>query len=370
MAEASQIIKIMNSIAPQYLKLGYDKVGLQVGGGSFSVKRIMVTLEITDSVIREAIDNRADLIVSHHPLIFKSLDRVVGDDFVGRAVMSLIRSGISVLVAHTNLDRAANGVNEVLGRALGLQDIEVLQPATDAKMLKVVVFIPEENVEQIISAVGEIGAGVIGNYSYCSFRSEGTGTFLPDKDASPHTGRVGELNQERESRLEVLVAPDILNRVIEIMIDVHPYEEVAYDVYEVQNPQVGVGMGRLGMLPEPMKLGACVEIWQEKLGCTFRVAGDVDKQIKKVAVCGGSGADLIGIAKARGADVLVTGDVKHHSAHEALEKDIAVIDAGHAETEKLVVPELVELLKIALKKRELEVEVIASGVDTSPWNKE
>jgi dinuclear metal center YbgI/SA1388 family protein len=369
MTNVLQIMEIVDSIAPQYLKLGYDKVGLQVGSRSAPVKRILVTLEITDAVVEEAREKRTDLIISHHPLIFKSLDRVVEDDFTGSVVTSLIRSCISVLVAHTNLDRASNGVNKVLAYALGLQDIEVLQPVTDVKMFKVVVFAPGENVEQIIRALGEVGAGLIGNYSFCTYRSEGTGTFLPNESATPRFGSAGELNQVHESRLEMLVAPDKLDSVIDTMIKVHPYEEVAYDVYEVLNPQAGVGMGRLGNLPKPEKLGTCVEIWQKKLGCTFRVAGDFEKLVKRVAVCGGSGADLIGIAKARGADVLITGDVKHHSAHEALEKDIAIIDAGHADTERLVVPELVDMLQVALREQGLDIGVQVSGVDTSPWNK-
>lgn len=369
MVYVSQVMNIIEEIAPQYLKLGYDKVGLQIGGRNSAVSKILVTLEITGSVIKEALDINAGLIVSHHPLIFKSLDRVNEEDPIGKMVISLIRSEISVLVAHTNLDRAKNGVNEVLARTLELNDIEILEPVTDVKMSKIVVYVPEDAVDKVISAAGEAGGGVIGDYGYCTFRSAGTGTFLPRDGAKPYIGNVGELNQVPEYRLEVLASPAKLNSTIKAMLRVHPYEEVAYDVYEVQNPQAGIGLGRIGNLTERKTLGSCIEAWESKLGCRLRVAGDLDKLVERVAVCGGSGADLVGTAKSAGADVLITGDVKHHAAHTALDLGLAIVDAGHAETERLVVPELAKLVRHALKENALDAQVVVSEIDTSPWNK-
>jgi putative NIF3 family GTP cyclohydrolase 1 type 2 len=182
-------------------------------------------------------------------------------------------------------------------------------------------------------------------------------------------GNVGELNQVAECRLEILASPAKLNNTIKAMLKAHPFEEVAYDVYEVLNPQAGVGLGRVGNLAKKKTLGSCIELWEGKLGCRLRVAGDLDKPIERVAVCGGSGADLVGAAKSAGADVLITGDVKHHAAHAALDAGLAIVDAGHAETERLVVPELAKLVRHALKENALDAEVVVSEIDTSPWSK-
>jgi hypothetical protein len=208
-----------------------------------------------------------------------------------------------------------------------------------------------------------------GDYGYCTFRSAGTGTFLAQGGAKPYVGSVGELNQVPEYRLEILASPAKLSNAIKAMREAHPYEEVAYDVYEVQNPQAGVGLGRVGNLMEKKTLGSCIDCWESKLGCRFRVAGDMYKLVDRVAVCVGSCADLVGVAKSAGADVLITGDVRHHAAHAALDAGLAIVDAGHAETERLVVPELAKLIRHALKENALDAEVVVSKIDTSPWNK-
>ncbi|MBI4734045.1 MAG: Nif3-like dinuclear metal center hexameric protein [Rubrobacteridae bacterium] len=365
----SQIISVLDEIAPPYLKMSYDKVGLQVGGRKAVVDKILVTLEITDGVIDEAIEKRANLIISHHPLIFRSLDRIIEDDHIGSLIAKLIKADIGVLVAHTNLDRAAHGVNAVLAGALDLQNIEILEIAADIKMNKIVVFAPKENIQAIINAAAEAGAGIIGDYSYCSFRAEGIGTFVPGANTNPYIGKTGMINEAHELRLEMVVTPNKVNAVVEAILKNHPYEEVAYDVYELNNSPVGVGMGRIGDLSEPKPLKECVDTWEKGLSCRMRVAGNIDKIVKRVAVCGGSGSSLIGMAKAAGADVLITGDVKHHEAHAALESGLAIVDAGHAETERLVVPELAKLLRSSLADIKSDVEVIVSKVDTSPWNK-
>ncbi|MCL6472366.1 MAG: Nif3-like dinuclear metal center hexameric protein [Firmicutes bacterium] len=369
-ATVSQIMGIVDSIAPGYLRSEGDNVGLHVGDPNSSVNRLLVTLEVIPEVINEARDKGAQMILSHHPLIYKSLSRVLATDDVGGLVTKLIKSDISLLVAHTNLDRAKDGVSDVLARALGLQDIEVLLEARDIAMYKLVVFVPKENIDEMIAALGNAGAGIIGDYSHCSFRTEGTGTFYPMLGAQPYLGKVGELNQVDEYRLEVLVSPDKIERVVQTMLAIHPYEEVAYDIYQVKNAPAGVGFGRIGNLAKPRKLGELADTWCDILESNLKISGDRDKIVKRVAVCGGSGGELIPIAKASGADVYVTGDVKYHAAHAAKAIGLAIVDAGHGETERLVVPELAKRLQQLIYGSGLTVEVLVSDINTSPWNKD
>lgn len=369
MAVVSQITEIVENLAPPYLRYEKDKIGLQVGSKKASVSKVLIALEVTDEVVREARDKGVQLIVSHHPLIFRSLDRVVADDHIGGLVTALIKADISLIAAHTNLDRVKDGVSDVLARALGLEDIEVLQPAGDIQMFKLAVFVPKENVDEMIQALGNAGGGVIGDYSHCTFRTKGEGTFYPMPGAKPYLGEVGELSQVEEYRLEILVNPSALNKVIQSMLDVHPYEEVAYDVYEVKNPPAGVGFGRVGNMVKPKTLRECVRSWKDVLDADLRVAGDLDMEIKRVAVCGGSGADLMSIAKASGADVFVTGDIKYHAAHDARAMELAIIDAGHAETEKLIVPVLAKEIQKLMVESGIDIDVLISEIDTNPWNR-
>lgn len=370
MAVVSQVMGIVDGIAPSYIKFEADKIGLQVGSMNAGVNKVLVTLEITEEVLKEAQGKGVQLILSHHPLIFTSLERVLAEDYAGGLVTSLIKAEISLVVAHTNLDRARDGVSDVLARVLGLQEIEVLLQARDIPMYKIAVFVPKENVDELISAMGNVGSGVIGDYSHCTFRTPGTGTFYPMLGAQPYLGKVGELNEVDEYRLEMLVSPDRVERVIATMLDVHPYEEVAYDLYEVKTPPPGVGFGRVGNTPKPRKLRDYAEHWSDQLDCDLRVSGDWNMTVNRVAVCGGSGGELIGVAKASGADVFITGDIKHHAAHAAKALGLALVDAGHAETERLIVPELAKELQRRIYESGMKVEVLVSEIDTSPWNKD
>lgn len=367
MATVAQIMGIIDMIAPAYYKMEKDKIGLQVGDPNARVSKILVALEVTQQVVDEAKEQGAGLIVSHHPLIYKGLENVVANDYIGGLVTGLIKSEIAVLVAHTNLDRAVGGVSDALAKAIGLKDTEVLVAASDLQMFKLVVFVPVENTQELISAVGDAGGGVIGNYSHCTFRSGGTGTFYPMQGARPYLGETGALNQVEEERLEVLVSGDKIRRVIQAMLAAHPYEEVAYDIYEVKNAPVGVGLGRVGNLDEDRNLRQCVEAWEKALNSRLKVSGDLNIVVKRVAVCGGSGAELMRAAKSAGADVYITGDIKYHAAHDAVAMGLAVVDAGHGETERLVVPELAGKLQHMASSNGLDVEVVVSRINTIPW---
>jgi putative NIF3 family GTP cyclohydrolase 1 type 2 len=256
-----------------------------------------------------------------------------------------------------NLDDLQKEVEDMIGRGKGAPE-------------KAIPLSPRENVDDLIAAMGNVGSGVIGEYSHCTFRTEGQGTFYPMPGAHPYLGEISELNEVDEFRLEMLVSPDRVERVIATMLEVHPYEEVAYDLYEVKTPPPGVGFGRIGNMLKQRTLRDYAEHWSDQLDCELRVSGDLDMMVRRVAVCGGSGGELIGVAKAAGADVFITGDIKHHAAHTAKAIDLALIDAGHAETERLIVPELAKELQRRVYEAGINVEVVVSEIDTNPWNKD
>jgi dinuclear metal center YbgI/SA1388 family protein len=257
----------------------------------------------------------------------------------------LAADGIACYGAHTNLDVAPGGVNDVLAERLGLVEPRVLFPAREAEQVKLVTFVPAEHVAAVREGVCEAGAGVIGDYTHCTFSSEGVGTFLPGDGTNPFSGRKGAVNEEPERKMEVLVPKARLGRVLRALFKAHPYEEVAYDVVPLANRDETVGLGRRGRLPEEMPLGRFAEHVCKRLATPHvRVVGDADRAVSTVAVLGGAGGGQLARVPA-GVDVTVTGDVGYHDAAAAIERGQAVIDAGHAATEKWVVPALVTYLQ-------------------------
>lgn len=361
------VIKAIEKVAPPYLKYGDDPTGFQVGDRSASVDRILFCLEVNEEVIEEAADIAADMIVSHHPLVFKPVGALVASDQLSGMLMKLVKLGISVYSAHTSLDRARWGVSDALAEAIGLKDTRVLVPAEDLARFKLVVFTPVESADLVMQAISEAGAGVIGDYTHCTFRTRGIGTFKPMAGAHPQVGEVGKVNEVPEVRLEAVVPAGSLGAAISSMIASHPYEEVAYDVYRIENAEPGAGYGRVGTLAEEISLKECVTRWTQVLSTELRVAGDRDKRVNRVAVCGGSGGDLIKIVARQGVDVYVTGDVKHHAALEAKDLGVAVVDAGHHATEVVVLPGFAERIGRVLQESGIMIDLVLSKVDTDPW---
>lgn len=358
----SEVIEVLDRFAPPYLAAKWDRVGLLLGDPQTEAKRILLTLDVLPEVVEEARTKGATLIVSHHPVIRAEIPDLVPADPAGRVLLLAARTGISIFVAHTNLDKAAGGVSDVLAEALELADIETLFPEAEANTYKLAVFVPEDAAAAVIEAMSEAGAGTIGNYTYCTFRSPGLGTFKPEEGAKPAIGRLAELNEVKEYRLETLVDGGHLEAVIGAMIKAHPYEEVAYDLYQRKNPSVG--FGRIGNLKEELKLAECVLRWKERLGVEApRVVGDPERIVKRVAVAGGGGGDLIEQAKLKGADAYLTGDIKYHQAQFARGINLALIDAGHYDTEKPILPRLASLIG----KSGLDVEAIISQTVTDAW---
>jgi dinuclear metal center YbgI/SA1388 family protein len=355
--------------APPLLADDGDSIGLQVGSRGTEVEKVLVTLEVTPEVIAEAVKEKVQLIVSHHPLIRDPLARLDYDSFPASLAVRLVENRIHFYAAHTNMDAAAGGVNDLLTEQLGLAEVRVLRPAPQEKLYKLAVFIPRGHEEDVRQAICNAGAGWIGNYDECTFQVGGAGTFRPLPGTHPFLGRIGALERAEESRLETVVPETRLRAVIGAMLAAHPYEEVAYDLYPLKNKAPGkVGLGRIGRLPDPKPLRVFAEQVGDALGLqALRLVGDSGRPISVVALCGGAAMSLLKRALEAGADVYITGDVKHHDALNALGQGIAVIDAGHHATEKIIVPAMAKYLaeKAALAGERLEI--LTSRINTDPF---
>ena len=360
----SDIRKIIESWAPPEIALERDSVGLQVGNPAASVRGILVALDPTEAVVAQARRKGANLIVTHHPLLFRPLRSVTPSSPEGRCLRSLVKHDIAMIAAHTNLDFTRGGTSFALADVLGLTNVAFLhQPYRITK--KIVTFVPEADADRVADAMAEAGAGTIGNYEHCSFRIEGTGTFRGNALSSPRAGSRGVLERVREVRLEMVVPSWNVDAVVKALRASHPYEEVAYEVYPTENRSEDHGMGVIGELPRPVRLAVFLGRARRQLRAGgLRFAGDPRQVIRRVAVCGGSGAELIPEAERRGADVILTADVKYHAFHLATQR-LAVVDAGHFETELPVVGVLVRRLRDALRARDARTRVSAA-VEKSP----
>jgi len=340
----------------------WDPSGLQIGDADAGVERIGVCHEVTELVVRALESDPVDLLITYHPLLFRPTTTfLAGTSPQGRA-LRLARSGVSVAVAHTAFDIAPGGTADALATALGLDDVGGFGPIGTSGMAKIVTFAPAVSVDAVAAAMAAAGAGRIGNYSGCSFRSEGMGTFFPEEGADPAVGRVQELNREPEIRLEMIVPENRRDHVVGALVAAHPYEEPAYDVYEVRSNMGFVG--RIGFLSSGIDLEALAAGVRQALGVgSLRVSGSSDRNVGKVAVVPGSGSSLIPEAARAGADVLVTGDMSHHQTVSALDAGLAVIDPGHIATERPGVLELVTMI------RDLDAHVVdLTELDPTPWD--
>lgn len=362
MYTCQDVIRVLEDLADPGGAEDWDNVGLVIGSKDARVSRVLVTLDVTPEVIGEAVGRGAGLIVSHHPPFLEPVRNIDFASPSGRLIKEVIRSGLGIYTLHTNLDVAMGGVNYALAQALGLRELSPLTPVAGEALYKLVVFVPVTHEKQVRLALGAAGAGHIGNYSHCTFRTSGVGTFLPLEGASPFIGTPGELEEVEEVRVETIVPKRRLNGVLEAMLEAHPYEEVAYDVYPLANRTKAAGL--IGVAPRPGYLHEFAEWVKERLSVAgVRVAGRPDTRIEKVAVCGGAGGNLIRAAYSAGADVLVTGEVRYHQALEAVHLGMAVVEGGHYGTERAIIPVLANYLKQKLP--DLAVEV--SEVNTDPW---
>ncbi|GAA0362731.1 Nif3-like dinuclear metal center hexameric protein [Bacillus horti] len=365
--QGQTIIQWFEQFSPKHLAEDWDKVGLQIGTLQKEISRVLVTLDITPEVVDEAIAKKAELIIAHHPVIFQSLKHLRTDLPQGKIYEKLIKQDIAVYTAHTNLDITEGGVNDWLAEALQLKDITLLTTTYQEPLKKLVVFVPLYHEGQLRDALGKSGAGHIGQYSHCMFATQGVGSFLPGEGTEPFIGKQGTIEKVDEVRLETIYPASLEKKVLQAMFNAHPYEEVAYDIYPVQQVGKNLGLGRVGKLSQEYTLREFAEHVKENFQIqTCRVVGDLDKTVKKVAVLGGSGSKYLYAALHSGADVYVTGDLDFHTAHDALLKGLALVDPGH-HVEKVMITGVQRVLEQFANKAGQKLEVLASEVDTEPF---
>ena len=362
-----EICELIESWAPPAIAWEKDNVGLHLGAAGRPVKKVLVCLDVTPAVVAEAVSLRAQLIVSHHPLLFSPLRRIDPETPGGKMIEDLIRRGIGLFAAHTNLDFTAGGVSATLAGRLGLQAVVPLSPLRERER-KIVVFVPASHAGGVMQAMADAGAGVIGRYESCSFASDGTGSFVPGPGANPFLGRQGQFERVGETRLEMACPAWRIDAVVRAMRAAHPYDEAAFDVYPLENASRNFGMGSLGDLERPLGLRAFLAMVARRLRSKgLRYAGPRDRKIRKVAVCGGSGSELLGEAIRVRADAFVTADVRYHAFQEAPHR-ILLVDAGHFETEHPAVAALAAFLRTRPQVSRERVAIVESKKSHNPVN--
>ncbi len=361
------LIGLVHKLYAPELAEDWDNVGLQVGDPGAPLERVMVALDPCLSAVQAARDAGAQALVTHHPLLFRPVKRLTPEDAVGQILWTAVQDGVAIISAHTNLDCAVEGLNSWLAAKLGVEKSAPLQTVA-GDYLKLVVFVPVGHEEDIADALFSAGAGQVGAYDKCSFRSLGEGTFRPGPGTQPFIGDVGQVETTAEVRLETIVPKHKLARVLGKMQKVHPYEEIAYDLVPLQNHVSGAGLGRIGKLEQATTLDVFVARIKDVLGCDhLRLVGAENRSVRKIALCGGSGAGLLQTAHRQGADVLVTGDVKYHDARQAEELGIALIDAGHFATERLMIEQVAGALQAAARQRNWGIAFEAYTGEQDPF---
>jgi len=368
----ADIIKIMENMAPSGLAEEWDNVGLQLGQLEWPVRSIRVALDPLLEVVADACRNDVDLLITHHPLIFHPLRSINFNTPLGTIIQMATRHNLAIFTAHSNLDSVIGGINDVLASRIGLKNLKVLRKVKSTEMYKLVVYVPVEYEHKILSSLFETKAGTIGSYTCCSFRSSGKGTFRPGSSAKPYAGKPNEISHADEIRIETVVHRDDLTSAVEHIRESHPYETMAYDVYPLLPPEADgaqrPGPGRVGELDETVELLSLAESIKKELGLnSLQVAGKPDLQVRRVAVCSGSGSSLMNDFFASGAQVFISGDLKYHDAREAEAADLGLIDIGHFASEHLMVEILAKRLGKALAANKVEVDVEACRLENEPF---
>jgi len=340
----SDLTNYIETIAPLAMQESYDNAGLIVGDRQSEVTGVLISLDVTEEVIDDAIAQGCNLIVAHHPFVFGGIKKFTGANYVERTLIKAIKNDVAVYAAHTNLDNMLNdGVNAKIAEKIGLRNVRILSPM-QGKLCKVSVFVPNAQAEQVRNAMFEAGAGCIGNYDSCSYNVVGQGTFKAGEGCNPFAGKKGELHFEAETRIDTIVPQHLLGKTIGAMLAVHPYEEPAYDVYPLANDYQQAGSGIIGELDEPEGAIDLLKRVKKIFGCgCVRHTGLPAKPVSKIAVCGGAGSFLIKDAMRAGADMLITADVKYHQFFDA-EYPFVLADIGHYESEQFTKELFYELL--------------------------
>lgn len=332
MTQIHEVITQLEYLAPPAYQEGYDNAGLIVGARETAVTGVLISLDSTEDIIEEAILKNCNLVIAHHPIVFKGLKKLSGNSYVERTLIKAIRNNVAIYAIHTNLDHVKNGVNAMIASRLGLTNVKILDPKKEL-LMKLVTYIPVPDTARVMDALYTQGAGTIGNYSCCSFRSTGTGTFKPESNAQPVIGQPGQLEEVTENRVEIMFPAYMERKIIQTLRHHHPYEEVAYYLQSIGNENQEVGAGAIGNLPSPLPVTDFLTFLKEKMNTSVvRHTAPVGASVSKVAICGGAGSFLLPKAIAAGADVFVTADYKYHEFFDADQK-IMICDIGHYESE-------------------------------------
>lgn len=362
-----EVIALFEQMYPKHLAMEGDKIGLQIGTLQKKIANVLIALDVTMEVIQEAIEKGVNLIIAHHPLIFSPLKQIRTDTEYGKIVAACIKHDIAIYVAHTNVDIAPGGVNDLLADALALTEQELLVETYEEPLKKLVVYIPKSHEQEVHIALGNAGAGAIGQYSHRTFKNEGIGTFMPEEATNPFIGSQGRIEEVEEVRLETIFPAAQQKSIIKAMEKAHPYEEVAYDIYPVEQKGKTFGLGKIGLLQEEMPLVQFAEYVKGKLAVNgVRMVGNATDIVKKVAVLGGDGNKYFRSAKYKGADVYVTGDIYYHTAHDAMMEGLNIIDPGH-NVEKVMKKGVQKRLQEALTAKKFAVTVHDSAIHTDPF---
>lgn len=365
-ATLHEVVKLLARHYPAAWTAPGDRTGFQVGRPDSPVATVLVALEVTPAVVQEAQSQGAQLLLTHHPLIYQPLTEVREDTPGGSLLTALIRGGIASVSCHTNLDVAPGGLNDYLAQSLALTDVEVLAETGRDNLYKLTVFVPPDHEDRVRRALTDAGLGVIGRYSHCTFATPGRGTYRPMEGARPFRGEVAQLNRVEESRLEVLAPESLLPTALARLQESHPYEEVAYDLYPLHNPGPARGFGRLGRWPAPLPFSEVVS----RVKALFQVSavkvwGRPPREVQRLAVLGGSGGEFIQTARDKGAQVYLTGEVRHHQVPPSL-TDFTVLEVGHYASEAVFMGPWAEQLRGLFQAAGLSIRVELAQSPASP----
>jgi dinuclear metal center YbgI/SA1388 family protein len=359
----SEVTGYLENMAPLYLQESYDNAGLITGNRELECSGIIVALDVTEDVVTEAVGKNCNLIVAHHPVIFRGIKNLTGKNYVERTIIASIKNGVAIYAIHTNLDNLVGGVNKKIAEKLNLQNCKVLLPREET-LKKLVTFCPNKDAEKIRNALFHSGAGAIGNYSECSFNVEGTGTFKAEEGSHPFVGKIGERHLENETRIEVVFPGFLQNELIKELRNAHPYEEVAYYIGTLDNVRDDIGSGLVGELKREISGMELLKLLKEEFKLSvIKHTSLLQKSVKKIALCGGAGIFLLPKAIAAGAQAFITGDIKYHEFFDADNK-ILLADIGHYESEQYTIDLLTEFLQQKLPN----FAVLKTEINTNPVN--
>lgn len=368
MTTVKDVIQLFEEWVPTYLAESWDNVGLQLGSKQQKVEKLMIALDVTDRVVQEAAEKKVDFIIAHHPLLFKGLKSIDFDEPKGKVIKKLIQKNIAVYAAHTNLDAVKGGVNDLLAERLQIMDTKVLVPTHSEQLFKFAVYVPKTHATELMEKIGDAGAGHIGDYSHCTFQTEGMGAFKPLEGTNPFIGSQGSLEKVEEIKVETIIRESQLTQIVQVAAEAHPYEEMAYDLIPLANEAAPAGLGRIGKLKQPLSLKKYIDIVKKQLNVSYiRYTGDEEKVIETVAVLGGSGKGFIPEVLKQGADLYITGDLTFHEAQDAEEAGLCLIDPGH-HVEEVMKQGVQHYFNQHLDSLSTQIKVITSDQSTDPFH--